>query len=101
MSGIIGGTAFGQGDALIDTTAAVLLDGASVAIVGAIRQTGAETIIALELRGRVNHSTDRSEVLYLMNADGAAGIISELLGVAGRADPTFLEQLLQRIGDLP
>lgn len=101
MAGIIGGSAFGRDDALIDTTAAVLLDGTSVAVVGALRETGAETVIALELRGRVNHSTERSEVLYLLNADGAAGIISELLGLAGRADPTFLAQLLTRIEDLP
>lgn len=97
----MGGSAFGVGDALIDASRAVLLDHTSVAIVGAVRQTGAETVIALELAGRVNHSTERSEVLYLMNADGAAGIISELIGVAHRADPTFLDQLLKRIGELP
>ncbi|WP_439593907.1 hypothetical protein [Microbacterium sp.] len=101
MGAIIGGSAFGVGDALIDTTEAVLLDTTSVAVVGAIRQTGAETIIALELGGRVNHSTERRSQLYLMNADGAAGIISELLGVAHRADPTFLDQLLARIAELP
>jgi hypothetical protein len=101
MAGIIGGSAFGRGDALIDTTGAVLLDGTSVAVVGALREDGAETCLALELRGRVNQSTERSEVLYLLNADGAAGIISELLGLAGRADPTFLAQLLERIEKLP
>lgn len=101
MGKIIGGSAFGRGDALIDTTGAVLLDATSVAVVGAIGRDGVDTVIALELGGRVNHTADRSETLYLLNADGAAGIISELLGVAGRADPTFLQQLLDRIDDLP
>lgn len=101
MTKILGGSAFGQGDALVDTSGAVLLDRTDVAIVGALRQDGAETLIALELAGRINHSTDRSDVLYLMNADGAAGIVSELLGLAERADPNFLALLLDRIRQLP
>lgn len=101
MSKIIGGSAFGQGDALVNTEGAVLMDACHVTILGAVRQTGVETTIALELEGRVNHSTERSDVLYLINADGAAAVISELLGVAGRADPKFLEQLLDRIDRLP
>lgn len=101
MSKIIGGSAFGRGDALIDTRSAVLLEGVDVAVVGAVRKDGVETIIGLELSGRVNHSTERSDVLYLLDADGAAAIISELLGLAGRADPSFLAQLLARIENLP
>ena len=101
MSGIIGGSAFGQGDAIIDTTNAVLLDHVDVAIVGMLRPTGAETVIALDLGGRVNNTTVNRSRLYLLNADGAAAIISELLGVAGRADPGFLELLLDRISNLP
>ncbi|MCC2031808.1 hypothetical protein [Microbacterium allomyrinae] len=101
MSHIIGGSAFGRGDALIDTTDAVLLDGTSVAVIGALRQEGVETVIALELRGRVNHATERSDVLYLLNGEGAADIISQLLGVAHRANPKFLNELLERIGQLP
>lgn len=101
MSGIIGGSAFGRGDSLINTEGAVLLGDVHVAVVGALRQNGAETIIALQLAGRVNHSTDQHQALYLLDADGAAAIISELLGLAGRADPRFLELLLSRIENLP
>lgn len=101
MGKIIGGSAFGRGDALVDTTDAVLLDSTDVALMGALRQTGMETVIGLELGGRINKSTERRETLYLLNADGAAGIISELLGLAERADPTFLQQLLDRIAELP
>jgi hypothetical protein len=101
MSKILGGSAFGRSDALIDTTDAILLDETHVAVLGSMSMTGVETVIALELEGRVNRTTDRHDVLYLLNADGAAGIISELLGVAGRADPAFLQVLLDRIDALP
>ena len=33
--------------------------------------------------------------------DGAAAIISELIGLAGRASPDFLEMLLARVEKLP
>lgn len=101
MGKIIGGSAFGQGDALIDTTGAILLGAVHVAAVGAARQDGVETVLALELDGRVNHTTMQVEHLYLLDADGAAAIISELLGLAGRIDHRFLDQLLTRIKNLP
>lgn len=101
MGKIIGGSAFGRGDALIDATTAILLADVHVAIVGAGRSTGVETVIALELSGRINHSTEQHEALYLLDADGAAAIVSDLLGVAGRADPSFLALLLSRIENLP
>lgn len=101
MSKIIGGSAFGKGDSLLDVTGAALLDDVAVCVVGDLTPSGVKTIIALELGGRVNKTTERSETLYLMNVGGAASIISELLGVASRADPHFLEQLLERIEKLP
>jgi hypothetical protein len=101
MGKIIGGSAFGRDDSIVDTSEAVLLDAQTVVLVGALRPDGAETVIGMELGGRINHSNERSDVLYLLNADGAAAIISDLLGLAGRADPTFLAQLLARIDELP
>jgi hypothetical protein len=101
VSKIIGGSAFGRGDSLIDTTDAVLLDETNVAVVGMLRRDGAETALALELGGRINHTQDRTSTLYLLNVDGAAGIISELLGLAERIDPGFLAHLLARIAELP
>lgn len=101
MSKIIGGSAFGRNDAIIDTKAAVLLGEVHVALVGAARPTGVESVVGLELSGRVNHSSEQHEVLYLMNADGAAAIVSELVGLASRAHPDFLALLLARIENLP
>ncbi len=98
---IIGGTPHGRGDALVDTTDAVLLDRVDVVLVGTIVLSGAGRAIALELGGRVNKTPRRSSVLYVMDQDGAAAIISELLGLAGRVSPTFLDDLLTRIRSLP
>ena len=41
--------------------------------------------IGMKLEGRINRATDRAAVLYLFDLDGAAGIITELLALAGRA----------------
>lgn len=101
MSKFIGGSAYGRGDAIIDVEGSVLFDTVTAALVGVGQQTGVETCIAVELGGRINHDTERSEVLYLMNADGAAALVSEILGVAQRIGPHFLEHLMQRIADLP
>jgi hypothetical protein len=101
MSKIIGGSPFGRADAIIDTEQAVLLGDVAVAMVGVGRVDGVETAIALELGGRVNKSTTRHETLYLLDADGPAVLIAELLGVADRAHPAFLNELLTKIAALP
>lgn len=101
MSKIIGGSAFGQNDAIIDTRGAILLGNVHVAVIGAVDPTGARTMLALELGGRVNKTTTNTETLYLLDTDGAAVLVSEILGLAGRASPAFLDMLLDRIANLP
>jgi len=98
---IRGGDAFGIGDARIDVTRAVLLDGVTVAVVGTADPSGAGRALALNLEGRLNKGTTRVDVLYLMDSDGAASIISELLGLAGRVGPDFLAELLARVEKVP
>lgn len=85
--------------AIIDTRNAVLLDGVEVSLVDEAPRppaTARAPYLALELRGRVNRSSDRAEVLYLFDEDGAAAIISELVGLATRIGPEFAERLLER-----
>lgn len=101
MSKIIGGSPFGRNDAIVDTERAVLLGEVHVAMVGLGRADGVETAIALELGGRVNRSTVRHETLYLLDADGAADLVAQLLGIADRAHPGFMEIFLAKIADLP
>ena len=98
---IIGGTPYGRGDALIDTTDAVLLDDVTVVVLGVADRDGAGRAIGMELAGRVNKTSRRSSVLYVFDADGAAAVVSELLGLAARVSPTFLDDLLARVRRLP
>jgi hypothetical protein len=98
---ITGGTPHGQGDALVNTEGAVLLEDVTVVVVGTANAFGAGRALAMELGGRVNKSTDRSSTLYLFDEEGAAVIVSELLGLAARISPTFLGDLLDRVRRLP
>lgn len=101
MSGIIGGTPHGRGDALIDVEGAVLLREVHVAAVDALNQDGSSRALALQLVGRVNKSAETSSTLYLFDVDGAAAIVSELLGLAARVGPEFRDLLLARVAALP
>jgi hypothetical protein len=90
---------------VIDTRNAVILEAAEVAIVGAVRDgvLDEKPITALVLRGRINKTTERVQALYLLNEDGAAGIITELVGVASRAGwgDEFLERVKARMDAMP
>lgn len=66
----------------IDTRGAVLLDGVTAAVAHAV---DGDDSVALLLRGRVNLSRDRARVLYLVDADGAAAIVTELESLLRRA----------------
>lgn len=81
---IIGGTPQGQGDALVDTTRAVLLDGSSV--VQMTNPSDGREIIGLMLEGRLNRQTERARVLFLLEPDGAAAVVSELVALARRGN---------------
>jgi hypothetical protein len=83
-SPIIGGSPTGRGDALLDARAAVLLDAVEVVLVDT--KSGSDSVVMmLTLGGRVNYADDRVTHAYLFNGDGAAGIVSELIALAGRA----------------
>lgn len=88
-------------DVVLDTGKAVLLDGLEVCLVGPPRDAaGPEVMLAMRLDGRVNKTDDRAHVLYLLNEDGAAAIISELLDLATRIGPQFAESLMARLAVL-
>src|SRR3954452_21291431 len=81
---VIGGSPHGRGDALIDARAAVLLDAAEVVLIDTKRE-GEAVAMLLSLSGRINYADDRVTHAYLLNGDGAAGIVAELVGLASRA----------------
>jgi len=92
---------------VVDTSDAVLLDYSTVSTVELQRRSGpgpaSEVAFALMLEGRVNKTRDRTRVLYLINADGVAALVTELLGLAKRAenlgDPALADELRRRLGE--
>lgn len=83
---------------IIDTTDSVLLDGATVSLMGAPGRPN--PILAVLLEGRINKTRDRARNLYLMNEDGAAAIVSQVLALAGRMGPEFEARFHERVQQL-
>lgn len=98
-----------RGGALLDARSATLLEGTDVVLVDT---KGDEPVVMMmSLSGRVNYSHDRIEHAYLFGPDGAAALVSELVGLAARAAgggnhasrfaTEFQERLDQRMSELP
>ena len=91
---LIGGSGDGTGvgDVLVDVSRAVLLHTLTVARVdvGRIEDGGdgscTEHMYALKVEGRINNTADLASVLVLTELDGLAAFLSEILGLAARAD---------------
>lgn len=79
----VAGDPYAKGGALIDMRGAVLLEGTEVVLVDTKRDE--PVAMVLRLTGRINYSTDRADTTYLINTDGAAAIVSEIVGMASRA----------------
>lgn len=95
-----------HGGALVDARNAILLDEVDVCLVdpnpGEPEEHGR---VALTLAGRVNMRDERSTVLLMFDADGAAAVVTQLIGLAVRAgDPyaaEFAGLVEARTRDLP
>lgn len=100
--GIVGpGGPHDVGGVIVDTRNAILLDDLMVSTVDDVGSGRAA--IAMQLSGRINRSPDRAKVLYLFGTDGAAGLITELLALMGRAGldmEAFLADMDERLGKL-
>lgn len=83
---------------VIDATDAVLLDGTTVSLMEVPGRLS--PILAMLLEGRINKTSDRARNLYLMDEDGAASLVSELVALAYRTGPTFGDRLLERMREL-
>jgi hypothetical protein len=94
--GIVGGSSWGRGDALIETTNAVLMDACTV-VMAEPKSNGIPLppVVTMALGGRINRSKDRVMLTFMFDADGAAAIITELTGLMARAGRgRELEQLM-------
>lgn len=92
-----------EGAVVIDTRNAVLLDAVDVAMVD--NPSDRRRFASLVLSGRVNRAQDRTRVLYLFDADGAAALVSELVGLASREGAEwaaeFQERMQARLAAMP
>lgn len=82
---------------VVDTTNAVLLDHSNVCLMEA---GDGSVALAVLLEGRINKTSDRARNLYLMNEDGAAALVTELLALANRIGPEFGERFTARLQHL-
>lgn len=99
----VGGSPHGRGDSVLDTREAVLLDYNEVILVDSKRDE--LPMMALIMEGRVNLTRRRVKQMYLFGTDGAAALISQLVGLAGRAGGAFATgfkaDLDKRMAELP
>lgn len=79
----VAGSPHAHGGALLDMRGAVLMDNVEVVLA----DTGATERVAMimRLQGRINYATDRADTSYLFGPDGAAALVTELVGLASRA----------------
>ncbi len=81
---------------VIDATHGVLLDGVEVVVVEPRRGDVPQPVcLAMLLSGRVNHTTDRADVLFMFDVDGAAAIVTELIALGARMDGDALASTIQ------
>jgi hypothetical protein len=80
---------YAHGGAIIDARSAVLLDTTDVVLVDTKQDEPVTMLLALG--GRINYSSDRIEHAYLFGPDGAAALVSELIGIATRAASSGLD----------
>ena len=82
---------------ILDTPNAVLLDSSDVCLMEA---AGGSVVLAMLLEGRINKTTDRARNLYLLNEDGAAALVTELIALAHRIGPEFGSRFTERLQHL-
>lgn len=83
---------------VIDATNAVLLDQSTVTLVGSPGNPA--PYLAVLLEGRINKTPERARNLYLMNEDGAAALVTELIALAHRIGPAFGARFMERLEHL-
>jgi hypothetical protein len=103
----LGGSIAGPGESrdrgavVLDMTDCVLLDEAHVATVDSVRDGRSNgQMIYMTLSGRINKTTDRTQVGYAFGPDGAAALITELLALADRHGTDLLDDVTRRLTEL-
>ena len=77
---------FGHRDQVVDTRNAVLMGEVHVTVIEPYRDGEAQPLnFGLLLSGRINRTQDHVTVLYMLDEDGLAALLTELHGVTERA----------------
>lgn len=80
---------------VVDLSHAVLVDTQEVALVALGRDGDwTEKGLALRLEGRINKTQDRAAIMFLLNGDGAAALVTELVGLARREGAEFAAEFI-------
>lgn len=103
----VAGDPYAKGGVVIDARGAVLLDSTEVVLVDTKRDDEPVRML-LRLAGRINYSDERADTAYFIGTDGAAALVSEIVGLAARAGTVderfaheFQADLQRRMGELP
>lgn len=90
-----------RGAVLLDLTDVVLLGGMEVCTVDQVRAGESQgPAIFMTLSGRINKTSDHTQVGYIMDTDGAAALITELLALADRHGVEMLDDVTRRLTEL-
>lgn len=85
---------------LIDPTDAMILENVAIAEMGMEHEDGkGEVVLALELKGKINTTGNPANPLVLMSPDGAALLVSQIIGLVrdSRIGPEFDHLLAGRM----
>ena len=93
----VAGDPFARGGVVLDARKAVLMDEIDVTLVDTKRDE--PPAAAMLLQGRINYGTGRTKQLYLYDADGAAALVSQLVGLAARAGGEYAREFQQRLDE--
>jgi hypothetical protein len=100
----VAGDPYARGGVVMDTRGAVLMDANEVILVD-LKRPDDPPAMALIIEGRVNLKAERVKQMYLFGTDGAAGLVTEIIGLAQRAGGRFATEFLalfdQRMNELP
>ena len=77
------GDPHGRDNSIVDTRGAVLVD--DIHAVALTEPGMGRELYGLELAGRINRSSARSDALYLLDVDGAAAVAAEIVAMFARA----------------
>lgn len=72
------------GGVVVDARRAVLPDATMVTTIDDPHGQHPAPLAAMSIAGRVNKSTDRVDIVFILNPDAAAAIITELIALGGR-----------------